>query len=843
MKMTREKFRDQFEAQCESMGLSLEVFSDGPLDAEVVFIGEGPGEVEVRKGKPFVGGSGRLMWEAATKFNLSKETVYATNVVKRQISLSTKTDDKHAVSQAELDRWVELTHWELSHLRNAKIIVCLGNYALEAVAERSGITKWRGSVLPMQLPNGKMGHVVCTFNAAYVMHDREPRFEPFFIKDLQRVRQLLNGTFKPYRIDEIINPTFKEAMAFIRDLKRSSRPVAWDVEAINYEMACIGLSNNPHRAMCINFRDLTSNRFTSSQEVDLLYAIQNLCDSHRMIAQNGQFDSYFSWMHQLLKIDNWADTLLGHHLLYPLLPHGLAFLTAQYTTHPYYKDDMESWREGGDIDTYWRYNCKDTAITYAVWEKIYEELIQQKLDKVFFDHVMRAQRHLYPATVHGVAVDMTVKERITELVNEDVERSKKEFHRLVQEATGDDCYEPNPNSWPQMQELFFDKLRLEGRGRSTDENNRNLIMANPKTPGIAKEMLAALNRFKEEDKFRGTYAESKVSSDGRFRFECKQFGVSRAPGRMSTSQLLVEKEGGNIQNQPMRARGMYVADPGCVLLYFDLAQAEAQVVGFRADIPTWKADFARAKVDGSFDCHRALASQMFKIPYDLVPKKDWDDDLKPTKRYVSKRCRHGLNYRMERFRLSQVTQLPYHEAVSAFILYHGITPELRKWWEEEERGFRKRRYIVNPFGRPLRIVQRINDDVLDSIIAFYPQSTIGDKIIQVWYQSEEDDAWPDPMHARIAIDVHDNLVAISAPKYAKTCLRIMKKYAESPIMLQDVYHRRKPEPLSISAELKMSYPTSWSEKARQDKNGKWLPGFVEDPNGLHRWSEMKVVEL
>ena len=96
---------------------------------------------------------------------------------------------------------------------------------------------------------------------------------------------------------------------------------------------------------------------------------------------------------------------------------------------------------------------------------------------------------------------------------------------------------------------------------------------------------------------------------------------------------------------------------------------------------------------------------------------------------------------------------------------------------------------------------------------------------------EEDDDWPDRMYARVAIDVHDNLVPIAAPKYAKTCLKIMKKHAEAPIMIQDVY-KHKPEPLIVPAELKMSYPTSWDGKA-----------FVEDARGLHRWSHMKEVHL
>lgn len=835
-KMTIEQLHDLFTGHAYEQNLSVDVLSSGPLNAEVVFVGEGPGESEVRhrpKPMPFVGGSGKLLWEHANRVGFKREDVYCTNVMKRQISLSRKTGEKNIVMDDEFQKWKGMLEWEIAQLPNAKIIVALGNYALEALTNMKGITKWRGSVIEVLLPNGQYGKIIPTFNPAYVMLDREPRFEPFFVQDFTKVLQVEKGVWTPHHVECIINPTYKEALAYIKDLKRSERPIALDIEAVNQQLACFGLSNNPHEAICIALRNRTRNVYTASQEVDILLALQDLCDSHRMIGQNAQFDAYFCWLEILLKINFWYDTLLAHHTLYPQMPHSLAFMVTQYTNHPFYKDDADGWQEGGDIDEYWRYNCRDGALTYAVFERTYKELRARKLDRFFFDHVMRAQPHLIQATVHGVAVDMSVKQAILNQVNADVADQLEKVYEIIEQLTDNPEYRPNINSSQQMGDLYFNRLGLIGRGASTDENNRKAMMKNPRTLPLAKELLTQIGKYKEEDKFRGTYAEARVSDDNRFRCEYKQFGVAKAPGRLSSSQLLVTKEGGNMQNQPVRARGMYVADEDCVLLYFDLAQAEAQVVSFRADIPKWKEQFARAKIDGSYDCHRALASEMFKMPYDDVPKEDWDANLKPTKRYVSKRCRHGLNYRMERYRLSEVTELPYNEASQAFVLYHKATPELEKWWMEEEKQFKLTRTIVNAFGRELRVVQRINEEVLESIIAFYPQSIIGDKIVQVWYMCEEDDDWPTG-HARVAIDVHDNLVAISTKAKSEQALRVMKKHAESPIFIQDVYNKRKPEPLSIPCELKVSYPTLWDAQSKK---------FVEHKKGLHRWSEMKKVKL
>lgn len=826
--MDRTALTEQYNAMAEAHDLEVQVLSSGPTTASVAFVGEGPGDVEIRKRAPFVGKSGQLLWRHVAGYGLNQASVYSTNVIKRQISMS--DNEKFKIHRDELAKWEELLIWELDQLSNLDAVVLLGNYALTAITGEEGIGNWRGSVLPIQMPNGRQIRAICANNPAYPL--REPKTEITFMMDMKKLDLVLRKKFVEHKVDAIINPSYGEAMAYLRDLQRSELPVAADIEGLNNETACMGLANNGHRAICINWRDATKNRYSLSQEADLWTAIQKLFDSHRVIAQRGDFDAYWCWLRDRIRIRVWLDTLLGHHTLYPQLPHDLGYLTAQYSTHPYYKGEGDYWKEGGDINEFWVYNCKDAAITHHAGMRILKELEQQGLDKFFFGHVMRAQPHLVEAIVHGLNVDQTVKQALAIEIGKDVAGFEDEFYRLVHECTDDDSYYPNPSSWPQMKDLFFGRLGLQGHGTSTDKANRQHIMKNTRTRPIDREMLAALDRFKKEDKFRSTYASAKESADGRFRFEFKQYGTTNAPGRLSSSEL-INGEGGNIQNQPVRARGFFVADPDCVLIYYDLAQAEAQVVSFRADIPKWKQQFAQARLDGKYDCHRALASEMFKVAYEAVPTKDWDEDNHPTIRYVAKRCRHGLNYRMERFKLSEVTDLPYHRAAHAFMLYHKITPELMKWWEQEEREFKRTREVYNALGRRFKVLQPVDDDVSKSIVAYYPQSTIGDKVVQTWYQSQEDDRWPTG-HARIAINVHDNLVGIAEPKHAKTCLRIMKKYAESPIMIQDAWKRRPAEPLSIKAECKISYPSSWDDKTKR---------FVAAPGGLHRWSNMEVIDV
>ena len=259
---------------------------------------------------------------------------------------------------------------------------------------------------------------------------------------------------------------------------------------------------------------------------------------------------------------------------------------------------------------------------------------------------------------------------------------------------------------------------------------------------------------------------------------------------------------------------MFVADDGYGFSYFDLSQAEARVVGRVAKIDKWNEQFERARVDGSYDCHRALAAEMFKIPYDEVPVKDWIKETgEHTVRYIAKRCRHGLNYRMGIGRLAEVTGLSFNEASKAYGVYHYITPELRIWWDDTIAIVKRDKMLFNAFGRRFMLLERTdNEDAMESVVAFYPQSTIGDKVQKVWYQSEEDDRWP--RRSRIALNVHDALISLGPLDERERCLTIMKKYAEEPIYIHG-------EPLIIPAETKLS--------------------FEED--GWHRWSSMNDFEV
>lgn len=69
-----------------------------------------------------------------------------------------------------------------------------------------------------------------------------------------------------------------------------------------------------------------------------------------------------------IQLDKCKDTLIRHHVLWPEFKHSLQFQTRQYTREPYYKDEGHGWNIK-NMKQLKIYNCKDTMVTYEIYEE------------------------------------------------------------------------------------------------------------------------------------------------------------------------------------------------------------------------------------------------------------------------------------------------------------------------------------------------------------------------------------------------------------------------------------------------------------------------------------------
>lgn len=165
-------------------GRTQVVFGEGDPEAQLMFVGEGPGEEEDRQGRPFVGKAGQLLDRILEAAGIPRERVYITNVVKCRPpgNRTPLPDEARACTRRWLVKEIELV--------SPQIIVPLGAVAAEFfLGEKVSITKVRGQWFDWQGIR-----VFPMFHPAYLL--RNPSRAPGSPKhltwlDIQEVKRTL----------------------------------------------------------------------------------------------------------------------------------------------------------------------------------------------------------------------------------------------------------------------------------------------------------------------------------------------------------------------------------------------------------------------------------------------------------------------------------------------------------------------------------------------------------------------------------------------------------------------------------------------------------------------------
>jgi DNA polymerase len=155
---------------CRKCGIgstrSKSVYGEGNPCAEVMCVGEGPGETEDRLGRPFVGRSGELLDKMLAAIDLAREDVYICNTVKCRPTLDNghrlanraPTPDEMKNCRPYLEAQIEIIR--------PRVILALGAPAAKSfMGEKFSITKQRG-----QWYDGPLGiPIIATFHPAYIL--------------------------------------------------------------------------------------------------------------------------------------------------------------------------------------------------------------------------------------------------------------------------------------------------------------------------------------------------------------------------------------------------------------------------------------------------------------------------------------------------------------------------------------------------------------------------------------------------------------------------------------------------------------------------------------------------
>jgi uracil-DNA glycosylase len=169
------------------------VFGEGPAAAEVMLVGEQPGDREDIEGHPFVGPAGRVLDTALERAGIERDRVYLTNVVKhfkwrprgkRRIHQKPNLEEVNACRP-----WLE---GELAAVR-PRVLVCLGAVAAQALLGREfRVSRQRGEWVESPLAE----RATATVHPSSILRvDRDQREGAMdaFVADLKRVAREVGG--------------------------------------------------------------------------------------------------------------------------------------------------------------------------------------------------------------------------------------------------------------------------------------------------------------------------------------------------------------------------------------------------------------------------------------------------------------------------------------------------------------------------------------------------------------------------------------------------------------------------------------------------------------------------
>lgn len=268
----------------------------------------------------------------------------------------------------------------------------------------------------------------------------------------------------------------------------------------------------------------------------------------------------------------------------------------------------------------------------------------------------------------------------------------------------------NPLSPVQMKKLFYERLRLPEQYNhkshllSVDDECLEALIA--KCPGHA-DILECVRDARHNSKQIG-FLKSKTSSDGRMR---SSFNVGAADTDRWSSSKCPYWEGTNLQNVSDENRCVFVADPGMLLGYVDLEQAESNVVAHDAQ------DEGYIKAHKSGDVHTSVARMVWT-------DRPWTGDLKKDRaiaeepapwdpyhelRWYAKHVQHGTNIGMTPVGIARDAHTTQAKAKEMQNAYFDAFPRVRARQREIDATVRETGMLVSPFGRRRQFFDRLWD--------------------------------------------------------------------------------------------------------------------------------------
>jgi DNA polymerase-1 len=658
---------------------------EGNPNANIIIVGEGPGDQEVAEGRPFVGPSGQLLNAILRRLQIPRADCYITNACLCYIK---NTKDKNTVFEYCTKRLINEID-SLPSIVGDRIIIALGNDALHALVDTpSTITSSRGF-----FTKSKTNYLVMpTLHPAYIL--RQPEHEPLFTADFGKVEGVLRnqGRVPSHEIKVRIVKNLEELTAVVElveslgDVKMSLDTETTGFNFQKDKILCLSIALDPHNGIVIPLLHGPTGEQHFSSQIDTQHLLRRLLHSAtKKVLQGGKFDFKFLRTYGLSIRNYYFDNIIAHHLIDENLPHDLNTLISMYTLiqkydidlHSHLKTKKTSFAAAPD-DVLWEYAGRDAVATLIVSDVLEEALYQQGLDKLFWTISMPTQKTLVDVEYHGILVSQSKMKQVSGMVHQKIADEERKLFKQV----GHDFNYRSPR---QLSHVLYTERGLRARkttkagAKSTDAET---LEALSKKDRVAATVL----NLRKWGKLQSTYLDGADGQSGMLKWLDSNSRLHANFNVAGTHTGRLSSSGPNLQNIPRsNLRNIFTVPSDYVFIEADYNQAELRAVAWLSGCQALMSAFNSGE-----DVHKSTACKLFSLPPDQIT-----EELRVMAKFVN----FGIIYGRQAQSVSYQHNMSLDRAQALIDGWFAAYPEVRQFMVDQVVTARNTRFLRNTYGR------------------------------------------------------------------------------------------------------------------------------------------------
>ena len=470
-----------------------------------------------------------------------------------------------------------------------------------------------------------------------------------------------------------------------------------------------------------------------------------------IVGHNIKFDLSILARYDIEIKNNLWDTMIAHYLIEPEQNHGMDYLSDVYLDYtPIAIEELigkgrsQISMRDVPIEKVKEYAAEDADITIQFYNKFKPLIIENQLEKLFYEIEMPLVKVLAKMEANGVKIDI---EGLQQISNEQA-KEIREIENSIYEIAGTSF---NIGSPKQLGEVLFEKLNIKAPAKKTKTGQyptgedilQKIVNENPIVQNILD--------YRSLTKLKSTYVDSLPSlvnlNDGLIHTSYNQ--AITATGRLSSNNP-------NLQNIPVRTdkgkeirKAFVPRDENHILLAADYSQIELRIIAHLSGDTVMQDAFRSGK-----DIHTDTASRVYNIAIEDVTKE---------MRRNAKAVNFGIIYGMSAFGLAERLGISRSEASEIIKNYFKEYIGIQEYIDKQVDFAKQHGYVETMLGRR-RYLKDINAG--NSVVRNFAernainapiQGTSAD-MIKIAMANIHKEMTDNNMKSKMILQVHDELV-------------------------------------------------------------------------------------